>query len=151
MTSKIVDILAKILEALNKDLSLDEIGQKLSKSKEFDEKALNAAFALLYDKLIHKKTEKLILNDTKSIRHFSQEEIDLLGVENYNYLLHLFNLGLIDRDNLEAILYQITLFPDLKVSKREINWMVILSLTENNSSNLLPGSRILLNSSDTVN
>ncbi|MBI5809455.1 MAG: DUF494 family protein [Ignavibacteriales bacterium] len=150
MTSKVVEVLAKILEALNKDLSLDEIGKKLSKSKEFDDKTLNAAFALLYDKLIHRKTEKLFLNETKSIRHLSQEEIDVLGTDNYNYLLHLYNLGLIDSDHLERILYQITLFPELKVSKTEINLMVIFSLTESNS-NLLPGSRILLNSSDTVN
>lgn len=150
MTSKIVEVLTKILEALNKNKSFEEIGRNLKKLKKYNDKEISAAFALLYDKIISNKTKVDIHNIDKSIRFFSQEETELLGIENQNYLLHLYNLGLIDSQNLERILYQITLFPELQVSKNEINWMIILSLTESNN-NLLPGSRILLNSSDTVN
>ncbi len=150
MTSKIVDVLTKILEALNQNKSLDDVNKRLKKSKEFDDKIINAAFALLYDKIILNKSSESLNHELKSFRLFSNEEIEILGIDNQNYLLHLFNLGLIDANNLERILYQVTLFPELNVTRNDINWMIILSLTETNNS-LLPGSRFLLNSSDTVN
>ena len=150
MTSKIIDVLTKILEALNQNKSLDDVNKRLKKSKEFDDKLINAAFALLYDKIILNKSSELLNEELKSFRMFSSEEIEILGIENQNYLIHLLNLGLIDANNLERILYQVTLFPELNVSRNDINWMIILSLTESNNS-LLPGSRFLLNSSDTVN
>ncbi|MFZ5947965.1 MAG: DUF494 family protein [Stygiobacter sp.] len=150
MTSKIIDVLTKILEALNQNKSLDDVNKRLKKSKEFDDKLINAAFALLYDKIILNKSSELLNEELKSFRMFSSEEIEILGIENQNYLIHLLNLGLIDANNLERILYQVTLFPELIVSRNDINWMIILSLTESNNS-LLPGSRFLLNSSDTVN
>ncbi|MCX7876287.1 MAG: DUF494 domain-containing protein [Melioribacteraceae bacterium] len=150
MTSKIVEVLTKILEAINKNKTLEEVGKNLKKSKEYDEKIINVAFALLYDKIILNKSSDVLENDSKSFRIFSDEEIEIIGIDNQNYLIHLLNLGLIDRINLEKILYQITLFPELKISKNDINWMIILSLMENNN-NLLPGSRFLLNSSDIVN
>lgn len=150
MTSKIVEVLTKILEALNQDKTLDDVNKKLKKAKEFDDKIISAAFALLYDKILLNKSSELLSKESKSFRMFSNEETEILGIENQNYLLHLLNLGLIDSNNLEKILYQISLFPELNVSKNDINWMIILSLTETNNS-LLPGSRFLLNSSDTVN
>lgn len=150
MTSKIVDLLTKILEALNQNKTLDDVNKRLKMSKEFDDKLINAAFALLYDKIILNKSAESLNHELKSFRMFSSEEIEILGIDNQNYLLYLLNLGLIDSNNLERILYQVTLFPELSVTRNDINWMIILSLTETNNS-LLPGSRFLLNSSDTVN
>lgn len=152
MNSKLVDVLAKILEGLSNNSSIEEVSRTLIKSKQYDEKLLSAAFSLVYEKILLRA--RINLNNKsskpKSLRILTEEENDLLGVDNYNYLLHLINVGLLDTNNLEAILNQISLFPDLRVTRKEINWIILLSLVDFDSE-LLPGSRFLLYSSDTVN
>ncbi len=152
MTSKLVDVLAKILEGLSNNTSIEEISKNLIKNKQYDDKLLSAAFSLVYDKILLKKNlkELSLTVKPKSARILSEEEKDFLGLDNYNYLLHLMNVGLIDSSNLEAILSQIALFPDMKVTRKEINWIILLALVDYDSE-LLPGSRSLIYSSDTVN
>ena len=152
MTSKIVDVLAKILEGLSNDLQIEEVNRTLMKNDQFDRQILGIAFSLIYDKVLSKKNTPNITLDhnEKGIRILSETERDILGISNYNYILHLINVGLLDTSNLEAILDQITLFPDSKITRKEINWIILLSLVEYESE-ILPGSRVLLYSSDIVN
>jgi uncharacterized protein Smg (DUF494 family) len=152
MTGKIVEVLAKILEGLSNNSSIEDVNHALIKYKKYDQKTLSIAFSLIYDKILTRRIISTVSKKSKnkSIRHLSESELDILGVENYNYLLHLINIGLLDPDNLELILSQIMLFPEEKISRREINWIILLSLVEFDSE-ILPGSRILLYSSDTVN
>lgn len=152
MTSKIVDVLAKILEGLSNDLQIEEVNSSLMKNHQFDRQILGIAFSLIYDKVLAKrnKPDFALDKNEKGIRILSETERDILGISNYNYILHLINVGLLDTSNLEAILDQITLFPDTNISRREINWIILLSLVEYESE-ILPGSRVLLYSSDIVN
>lgn len=152
MKGKIVEVLAMILEGLSNNSSIEDVNSSLVKYKKYDKKTLSIAFSLIYDKIL---TRKLISsvgskNKGKSIRYLSESEKDTLGIDNYNYLLHLTNIGLLDVENLEIILDQIMLFPENRITRREINWLILLSLVEFDSE-ILPGSRILLYSSDTVN
>lgn len=152
MTAKIVEVLAKILEGLSNNSSMEEINSKLMKNKHFDKKTLGIAFSLVYDKILARKAvdiNKANINN-KSIRLLSEFEKEVLGVENYNYVMHLLNVGLLDAESMELILDQITMFPENRVSRREINWIILLSLVEYESG-ILPGSRLTLYSSDTVN
>jgi uncharacterized protein Smg (DUF494 family) len=152
MTAKIVEILAKILEGLSNNSSIEEVNRLLIKNHQFDRQTLGIAFSLIYDKILSKSSVERRNRKIKEarIRILSQEEIDFIGIENYNYLLHLINVGLLDYSNLEAILDQVTLFPDNKITRKEINWIILLSLVEFDSE-VLPGSRVLLYTSDTVN
>lgn len=152
MTSKLVDVLAKILEGLGNNSSIEEISKNLIKNKLYDDNLLSAAFSLVYDKILLRKNlkELAITSKPKSVRILSEDEKDLLGLDNYNYLLHLINVGLIDSSNLEAILNQLSLFPEMKVTRKEINWIILLALVDYDNE-LLPGSRSLIYSSDTVN
>jgi uncharacterized protein Smg (DUF494 family) len=152
MTSKIVEVLAKILEGLGNNSSIEEVNRKLMKSNQFDRQTLGIAFSLIYDKVLSRKIrmEPLDLKKKVSVRFLSDYEKDTLGIDNYNYLLHLINVGLLEVENLEIILDQITIFPDSRVTRREINWIILLALVEFDSE-ILPGSRMLLYSSDTVN
>lgn len=152
MTSKLVDVLAKILEGLSRNSTLEEVSKRLIKSKQFDENLLSAAFSLVYDKILLRTSIKSIENNLRkrSTRILSEDEISFIGLDNYNYILHLMNVGLLDSNNVETILNQISLFPELRVTRKEINWIILLALVDFDSE-LLPGSRFLLYSSDTVN
>lgn len=152
MPTRIIEILAKILEGLSNNSSLEEVNRVLTSSQHFDKKILSIAFSLVYDKILARKSSNVKNSSDveKSIRMLSEEEREILGIDNYNYLLHLINVGLLDYSNLESILGQLEMFPDNRITRKEINWIILLSLVEYDST-ILPGSRRTLYSSDTVN
>jgi uncharacterized protein Smg (DUF494 family) len=152
MTSKIIEVLAKILDGLNKNFSLEEVNKQLKESSDFDKKTVGVAYSLIYDKVLSNKLQResnKIKNRT-NFRLLSEEEREVLGIENYNYLMHLMNVGLLESVDIEMIIEQIMMYPKETISREDINWIVLISLVDF-SSDILPGSRVLLYSSDTIN
>lgn len=152
MTAKIVEVLAKILEGLGNNHSLEEVTTLLKRNKEYDEQIVSAAFSLVFDKVFANKfgiTKKRNAN-RKNFRVLSNEEVGLLGIKNYNYIQHLVNIGLLEPLDVELLIDQVTAFPDEKISKEDINWMILFPLVDFESE-ILPGSRVLLYSSDRIN
>lgn len=152
MTNKIVEILAKILDGLNKNYSLDEVSTILRKEKNYDNQTVGVAFSLIYDKVLSNKLkeESDRKASPKNFRMLSPEEMEVIGTNNYNYLIHLVNVGLISNTDLEMTLEQIMMYPKETITKDDINWIILISLIDFNSD-ILPGSRVLLYSSDTIN
>ena len=152
MKPKIVEILAKILENLSNNNSLEDVNKKLLREKKYDEHTIGVAFSLVYDKVLLKRmhTPTSVNRKNNSFRLLTEDEREILGMENYNYLLHLINVGLLDMDQLEEILEQVNFYPENKITRKEINWMVLLSLVDLDPDVPL-GSRVLLFSSDSVN
>ncbi|MCB9250047.1 MAG: hypothetical protein H6613_16635 [Ignavibacteriales bacterium] len=52
MTAKIVEVLAKILEGLKENFSIEEVTKKLKTNKDFDEQTVSAALGLVFDKFL---------------------------------------------------------------------------------------------------
>ncbi len=152
MTTKVVEVLAKILDGLNKKYSLEDVNKNLASENKFDKQTVSAAFSLVYDKIVANRIEKNIdfAEPNKNIRILSEEELDTIGVEYYSYLIHLQNIGLIDLSDFEVLLEQILLFPTNNITLEDINWMILVSLVDYDSK-ILPGSRVTLFSSDTIN
>ena len=152
MAVKIVEALAKILEDINiNNIPVDEINNRLNSSKEFDKQTVGVAFSLIYDKLLVTRFfEDMNTRDSESFRILSDEEITLLGVENYNYLLHLTNIGLISSVEIDYLLNELLMYPIENITKDDINWLVFVVIVDFDSE-IMPGSRILLYSSDTIN
>ncbi len=151
MTAKVVEAVAKILERINNNISLEDVSKELSDTKEFDKQTVTAAFSLIYDKfLINKKNKLVRTRKNKDFRILSEEEREILGLDNYDYLLRLNNVGLLDNVNMELLLEQIMMFPAETISREDINWIILLSLVDFDKD-VMPGSRVLLYSSDTIN
>ncbi len=150
MNSKIVDILTKILEGIGKGYTIDEMNQYFLKKKKYDKQTLSIAFSLLFDKITFEKNKCEYDNNKKSIRFLTEEEKEILGIDNYNYILHLYNVGLISTDTMDEILEQVFLLPENNITKNDINWFVLFSIVDNHMI-VPPGSRVLLFTSDSVN
>ena len=151
MTAKIVEVIARILDGLNNNISLEEVNNLLAIDKEYDKQTVSAAFSLVYDKVLTSKVVKdKSRSKTQNIRLLTDEEKEVLGIDNYDYLFKLWKIGLVDAADLEIILEQLMLFPNDSITREDINWIILVSLVEFNSK-ILPGSRILLYSSDTIN
>jgi uncharacterized protein Smg (DUF494 family) len=152
MTAKIVEVMALILEDLSKNFSLEEVHKNLIEDKKYDNKTIATAFSWVYDKLMSesKRGKNSVLPKERNFRILSNEEIEILGFDNYNYVIRLINVGLLRFSDLDLILEQLNMFPNERVSKEIINWLILFSLVEDNF-NISPGSRILLTHSDTIN
>ncbi len=151
MTAKIVEVLAKILEDLNlNEIPLEEINKNLLIKSGFDKQTVSVAFSLVYDKVLNINLAERKKNHSTQIRVATLEESDAIGLDNYNYLLYLLNVGLITFIDMDLIIEQLLLFPGEYITKDDINWIVFVSLIDFNSE-VLPGSRVLLYSSDVIN
>ncbi len=151
MNTKVVEVLAQILDGLNKNYSLEDVNSRITDENRFDKQTVSAAFSLVYDKILNNSGEKII-DDKKNrnVRLLNEEEIESIGIEYYNYLMHLQNIQLLDSDDIEMLLEQILLFPNQTLSFEDINWMILVSLVEFNTK-ILPGSRVILYATDKIN
>ena len=150
MTNKIVEVLTEILDGLNNDHQIEELNEILS-NKDFDEQTLIVAFSLVYDKVLCGKISQENKKDkNRNVRLLSEEEKEILGLDNYNYLLKLVNVGLLDSLDFELVLEQLLMAPTETITKEDINLIILISLVDFNSD-ILPGSRVLLYSSDIIN
>ncbi len=152
MLSDIVSLLADIFESLDNYSSLDKAADNISISNKYNKNILATAFSWIYEKTIRDISEAAEYNGlvSSSKRIFSEEEKILIGTENYNYLLHLNNIGLLTNYDLEIIVEELKLFPRELINTEAIN-VIIISLFLEVNTLTLPGSRLLLYSSDTIN
>jgi uncharacterized protein Smg (DUF494 family) len=152
MLTDIVNLLADIFENLDNSRSLDKAADDISISKKYNKNILATAFSWIYEKTIRDISEATEYNGlvSSSKRIFSEEENILVGTENFNYLLHLNNIGLLTNYDLEIIIEELKLFPRELINTEAIN-VIIISLFLEVNTLTLPGSRLLLYSSDTIN
>jgi uncharacterized protein Smg (DUF494 family) len=152
MVTEIVNLLTDIFENLDHTSSLDKAINEISTKERYDRNVLATAFSWIYEKTIRDIDEVTIHSElvTSSKRIFSEEEKTVFGTDNFNYLLHLNNIGLLTTIDLELIIEELKLFPQELINTESIN-VIIISLFLEVNTLTLPGSRLLLYSSDTIN
>ncbi len=152
MVTEIVNLLADIFENLDKTSSLDQAMNEIKINKRYNKNILATAFSWIYEKKIRDRGEEAEHEEliTKGKRIFSEEEKSLIGLNNFNYLLHLNNIELLTNLDLEIIIEELKLFPRELINTESIN-IIIISLFLEVNTLTLPGSRLLLYSSDTIN
>lgn len=150
MSSDVVEIFTDIIDTLDEKSDFKELRKKIKKKSNRGMAA--TAYSWIFDKIIATRfsDETLKTMSEKNFRFFSPAEISSLGNENVNYILKLYNLGFITKKELEQVIEQLKFFPEGEVIKQHISWLVLTSFFEMNNVTL-PGSRLLLYSSDTIN
>jgi uncharacterized protein Smg (DUF494 family) len=152
MTTDLIDILLKIVEGINNNQSVDKILENINKSRKVNKNIIAAIYSWIFEKISRDiaDNESSASGSSVGMRILSEEEKDILGVDNYNYILHLSNLGLLNNSDIENILDQALNYSEGELDQDQLNLMVLSIFLEGNS-NLPPGSRLLLYSSDTIN
>jgi uncharacterized protein Smg (DUF494 family) len=149
MTVDLIDILVKVVEGINNKHSIDKILEDVNRTRKVNKNLIAAIYSWIFEKLTRDIADRAD-NQTNSIRLISAEEVDILGFENHNYILHLYNLGLINNSDIDKILEQALTFQEGELQFEQLN-LIILSIFLETNSDLPPGSRLLLYSSDTIN
>jgi uncharacterized protein Smg (DUF494 family) len=133
-------------------------GQFKPVANEFKEKEMNdhtlyiAAYSWIYEKIVRNRIQVHSSDqpDPKNKRIFSNEEISILGTENLGLIQKLYDSALLNEADLDIIMSQIKLLPEENRSMDEL-MLLILYLLLDADLDTLPGSRMLLYSSDTIN
>jgi|YelNatPaOPRAMG01_1025707.scaffolds.fasta_scaffold00174_15 uncharacterized protein Smg (DUF494 family) len=152
MISKIVEVLAQIVQGINKNYTFEEVENSINQSNIIEANIVATAYSWVYEKMIRDLyiEKEIVGKKQKSFRILSPDEASIIGLQNYNYLLHYYNIGLLSTDDFNMILEQLNNFDENTMTKDNIH-VLILSLFLNMDNYLLPGSRNLLYSSDTIN
>lgn len=148
MTSELINILVKLAEEINNRKSIEKVLEKISHDSKVSKNLLAALYSWIFDKINRDSEEQIYFG--KGTRILSEDEIEQIGIQNYSYILHLYNLGLLDYSDLEKIIGQALVYPEGELDDEQINLLVLSIFLETNI-NLPPGSRFLLYSSDTIN
>lgn len=152
MVTEIVEVLAKITEMMKNKTTAEDVVETITRESNYNKNVVAAAYSWIYEKINRNKfiDNSGRPNASKSLRTLSSEEALQIGPKNYNYLLHFYNIGLLTTGDLETIIDDLKLFPEGTIDPDQIN-LLLLSLFLDMDNLTLPGSRMLLYSSDTIN
>lgn len=142
-----VNAIKLVFDQIIKSKTPEQVLENIVNIKKYDGSVIAAVYSWVFEKL---KNKKAISFKEKSLRIMSVEEIELIGIENYSYILHFFNLGLISSKEIDKLINQMELMPEELISTKLINILLITMFIYGDVS-LLPGSRLHLFSSDTIN
>lgn len=146
---KIIDALTCLMEELNAKSTIEEAHNKMKKNKNFDLLSISAAMSILMERMIEKPNNSENYEEI-NLRILAVDELSTLGMDNFNYMLKLYNLQLITTEEFNAIIEQLILYPQEFISKSIID-AYILSVLSKKDYNVPYGSRYLLNHSDVIN
>ena len=151
MRNRLAEVLSKLLDGLAKDKSLEHVESKLLKKKKYDKTIVATAYSWIIDK-INANQVGHISHPTvsKGMRIFSEDEMHIIGIQNYNRILKLFNIGLLTNSDLDGIMEQIFFFPEFPLTEDEMNFLILNSIIDVDKLSI-PGSRKLLYLSDKIN
>ena len=152
MSSEIVKVLETIVLAIENDYSFEDVERSLNLLNKKKKTLIAAAYSWIYEKKLRELyiTKAMNKPSSKSIRILSENEASVIGLQNYDYILHFYNIGLINISEIETVIDNIMTFPENIRTKESIN-LLILSVILDIDKVSLPGSRYTLYSSDTIN
>jgi uncharacterized protein Smg (DUF494 family) len=152
MSSEIVKVLETIVLAINKNYSFEDVERSLNLANKKKKTLIAAAYSWIYEKKLRDLYISKTLNhkSSRSFRVLSENEASAIGLQNYDYLLHFYNIGLLNISEIERIIDNIMEFPEDIRNRESIN-LLILSVILDIDRVSLPGSRYTLYSSDTIN
>lgn len=141
-----VNAIKLVFDQIVKSKTPEQVLENIKNIRKHDENIIAVIYSWIYEKLGKKsKTSSLT-----GYRIISAEEISLIGLENYSYILHFYNLGLINSEEIDRLINQLEMMPETLINTKLINILLITMFIYGDAA-MLPGSRLHLYSSDTIN
>jgi uncharacterized protein Smg (DUF494 family) len=152
MVAEIIEVLAKITEMGKNNIPEEEAAETIQRESKYNKNTIAAAYSWLHEKNKQKLDYRTLkeTNESKSLRILSNDEVRQIGIKNYDYLLHFYNIGLLTNNDFEEIMDELKQFPEESVRIENIN-VIILAMFLDLDKWSLPGSRYLLYSTDNIN
>jgi uncharacterized protein Smg (DUF494 family) len=152
MQEKIVEIIVFLINEMRHDKRLGEIDLAQLSDKGYTENEISTAFSWMFDKI--NMGEKILNGEQSGSQHshriLHETERSVFTPEGHGYLIQLRELGLLDDMDLETAIDRIMMAGFGEVGISEVNTIVASIMFDYDDSERI-GSRLMLNSNDTIN
>ncbi|HUI29456.1 MAG TPA: DUF494 family protein [Candidatus Acidoferrales bacterium] len=151
MQEKIVELIVVLMREIRQARDISKVDVSKLKDNGYSQSEISTALSWIYDKMNMREPLKNVKGPrARSYRMFHEAERQIITKDARGFLVEMYELGLIDHLDMENIIERSMMSGLNIVDRNEVKSIVAGVLFEYNSPNK-PGSRILLNSSDTIN
>jgi len=151
MQEKIIELIVFLMKEIRQTADISSVDMSKLTERGYSQSEISTALSWIYDKMnLREPLKKVRSSHAKSYRIFHEAERQIITKEARGFLIEMYELGLIDMLDLENIIERSLMSGSNSVNRDEIKSIVASVIFEYNSPGKA-GSRIMLNSSDTVN
>ena len=151
MQEKIVELIVFLMREIRHTRDISKIDVSKLKDDGYSQSEISTALSWIYDKMnLREPLKRIKVPRARSYRMFHEAERQILTREARGFLVEMYELGLIDHIDLENIIERSLMSGSNVIDRNEIKSVAASVLFDYNSPGK-PGSRILLNSTDTIN
>ncbi|HEY9166504.1 MAG TPA: DUF494 family protein [Candidatus Kryptonia bacterium] len=151
MQEKIVELIVFLMREISQARDISHVDVSKLAERGYSQSEISTALSWIYDKMNLREPLKRVKSPrAKSYRVFHEAERQIITKEARGFLTEMYELGLIDKLDLENIIERSLMSGSNTVDRDEIKSIIAGVIFEYNSPGK-PGSRIMLNSSDTIN
>lgn len=151
MQEKIVELIVFLMREIRQTTDISKVAVSKLSDSGYSQTEISTALSWIYDKMNLREPLKRVRGSrARSYRIFHEAERQILTKEARGFLVEMYELGMIDQLDMENIIERSLMSGSIIVDKNEVKSIVASVLFEYNSPGK-PGSRIMLNSSDTIN
>jgi uncharacterized protein Smg (DUF494 family) len=152
MQEKIVEIIVYLISEMRNNKQLGEIDLNSLVDRGYTQTEISTAFSWLFDKI--NIGENVIVDSEPGTPHshrvLHDAERMIIAPEGYGYLIQLRELGLIDEVDIEMAIDRVMMAGFTRVGVQEMKSVIASVLFDFDDSDRV-GSRLMLNSKDTIN
>jgi len=151
MQERIVELIVFLMREIRQTKDISKVDVTKLKESGYTQTEISTALSWIYDKMnLREPLKRVKGSGARSYRIFHEAERQIFTKEARGFLIEMYELGLIDYIDLENIIERSLMAGFNIIDRDEIKSTVATVLFEYNSPGK-PGSRIMLNSSDTIN
>ena len=148
MNERIIEIILYLINQIRKDIPIESIDVKGLTSDGYTDAEIGTAFSWIADRAVF-GNDSPSSQSNRSFRILHDSERILFRTEAYGYLLLLMQIGLINEVEFEMIINRAHISGSQALGVAEVKEMVSSLLAESSDISF-GGSRLMLNSHDTV-
>ncbi|MCL5268354.1 MAG: DUF494 domain-containing protein [Bacteroidetes bacterium] len=151
MQEKIIELIVFLMRELRQARDISKVDVSKLTESGYSQTEISTALSWIYDKMnVREPLKRVKSPHVRSYRIFHDAERQIMTKEARGFLVEMYELGLIDQLDLENIIERSLMSGLNTVDRDEVKSIVASVLFEYNTPSK-PGSRIMLNSSDTIN
>ena len=151
MQEKIVELIVFLMREIREQRDISKVDMSKLKENGYSQTEISTALSWIYDKMNLREPLKRVKSPrARSYRIFHEAERQIFTKEARGFLIEMYELGLIDYADMENIIERSIMSGFNTIDRNEVKSVAANVLFEYNSPSK-PGSRIMLNSSDTIN
>lgn len=145
---RLISIIITLLEAEKSNISFNNIEKKLIKQEKFSRNEISAAYLFIQEKVKTKTLNKL---NNRNFRIYTEDEINFLGYNNFQYLMTLRAYSILSDSDINKLINSLQVENITKLTPNIINNYIIYNYFGNKDFSFKELYNFYINPNDLIN